>query len=158
MSSLLNACWQHMSKHITSMDCCRVDHTSFLRCLHSADSSMTVFFTALHCMQRGIGDRKAVRRLSVRPSNAWIVTKRKHSERSLMMNRKSTMDFPMSLRRTLYVGLYGGLHLLQAAPMISIFRAERTLQVTTGGLLTLPSCVRKPTSLTIWVYIRAPHV
>jgi len=37
-------------------------------------------FTALHRMQLGIGDRKAVRPsvcLSLCPSNAWIMTKRK---------------------------------------------------------------------------------
>ena len=40
--------------------------------------------TALHCMQPGIGDRKAVC-LVARPSNACIVTKRKHLEKSSIM-------------------------------------------------------------------------
>ena len=44
-------------------------------------------------------------RLSVRLSNAWIVTKRKHlaKKSSIMTNRKSPTSFPMSLRWTAYV-------------------------------------------------------
>jgi len=38
----------------------------------------TVFFTALHCMQRGLSDERLSVRLSLCLSNAWIVTKRKH--------------------------------------------------------------------------------
>jgi len=47
-----------------------------LRCKFS-DILTSDFFTALHCMQRGMGNRKAVCP-SVCPSNACIVTKRKH--------------------------------------------------------------------------------
>jgi len=58
-------------------------------------------FTALHSMQRGLGYCQAVR-LSVRLSNAWFVTKRKHlaKKSSIITNRKSTKSFPVSLRWT----------------------------------------------------------
>ena len=50
-------------------------------------------------MQRGL----SYERLSVRLSNAWIVTKRKHLANSITTNRKSPTSFPMSLRWTPYV-------------------------------------------------------
>ena len=61
---------------------------------------------------RGLSDRNAVCPsvrpsvpLSVCPSNACIVTKRKHlaKKSSIMTNRKSTTSLPMSLRWTAYV-------------------------------------------------------
>ena len=53
------------------------------------------------------GDRKAVcPSVSVRPTNACIVTKRKHlAKKSSIMTRKSTTSFPMSIRLTANVAL-----------------------------------------------------
>jgi len=52
----------------------------------------SAIFTALHCMQRGIGDRKAIRP-SVRPSNAWIVIKRRKFQPTLLYQKDYASTF-----------------------------------------------------------------